>query len=78
MHDALQEPVLGSTFDAELALHKGIGSERRAQRDETLLILGQRPIPDPNRITALGLEVPDALRFFASGMRYSRPWFWSG
>ena len=68
MRDALQEPVLGSTFDAELALHKGIGSERRAQHDETLLILGQRPIPNPYRITALGLEVPDALRFLASGI----------
>ena len=69
MRHALQQPVLGNTFDAELALHEGVGSERRAQRDETLLIQGQqRPIPDPNRVTALGLELPDALWFLSCGI----------
>ena len=42
-------PILSDVFDSELALHESIGSKPHAWRDKTLRILGQCPIPGPDR-----------------------------
>ena len=63
--DGMQQAVMGLPFEHELVPHKRLRPQRRAQDLEALLVTGQCPVADPNRVTTDWPKVADVCRLLA-------------